>query len=68
MQVKLVRYERLVPLGQWENHRLAIEIEVQEGDDPNAVMQYAKDFVTAHSGVALPPGVQHPSQSSPQVR
>jgi len=58
MKISLVRYERLVPLGQWENHRAAIEIELSADDDPNQVMQYAKDFVSYHLGVPLPPNSQ----------
>lgn len=63
MQVKLVRYERLVAQGQFENHRGVVEIEVQEGDDPNAVFNFAKQFIDYHLGVPAP--VPHPVGSYP---
>lgn len=51
MKVKLIRYERVVALGSYENHRGVVEVEVDEGDDPNAVFDYAKQFVDFHLGV-----------------
>ena len=63
MEVKLVRYERLAAITQYENHRGVIEIELKEGDDPNAAMEFAKQFLSHHLGVPVtPPLLREPSE------
>jgi len=55
MDVKTIKYERLAAITQFENHRGTVEIELKEGEDPHAAMQFAKEFLSHHLGVPLPP-------------
>lgn len=59
-QVKIIRYEKLVATDKYANHRGVVEMELQAGDDPNAAMQYAKDFLNYH--LQPPPQHQQPPQ------
>lgn len=48
MKTKSVRYERLVKHSSepFENERYGVEIELQDGDDPQEAMAAARAFVT----------------------
>jgi hypothetical protein len=45
MKYKSITYQRTIPLGSFENHRIGVEIELGEGDKPEEVMEQAKEFV-----------------------
>lgn len=59
MKVKVIRYERLASMGQFENQRAAVELELDEHDDPHAAMQFAIQFVNHHLG-CIPAQQQNP--------
>jgi hypothetical protein len=42
--IKLIRYERLYNLGQYEHEKICIEIDVLEGEDPVQILAKAKTF------------------------
>lgn len=45
MKVKTVSYSKVFSLGNYENEKLGVEIELQEGDDVQKAMQDARQFV-----------------------
>ena len=45
MKVNTVSYSKVFSLGNFENEKIGVEIELQEGDDVQAVMQQAKQYV-----------------------
>lgn len=45
MEIKLIRYERVFNLGNYQTEKLGVEVEVSVGDDPSEVMDNAKKFV-----------------------
>lgn len=52
MQVTIIRYHRLINLGNYENEKYEVEIALQEGDDPHAVAAQAKTLVEQFLGCA----------------
>lgn len=55
MRVKSVRYERLKkhPTRTYENERVGVEVEVGDGDDADAAMTVARNFVNRQLGDGL---------------
>lgn len=51
MIVKNVIYNKVFSLGNYENEKIGVEIEVQEGDDIQQVMQKARQFVEFNHSV-----------------
>lgn len=45
MKVKTVSYSKVFSLGNYENEKLGVEIEIAEGDDVQKAMQKAREFV-----------------------
>lgn len=45
MKVKTVSYSKVFSLGNYENEKLGVEVEVTEGDDVQKAMQKAREFV-----------------------
>lgn len=45
MTVKNVIYNKVFSLGNYENEKIGVEIEIQEGDDIQQAMQKARQFV-----------------------
>jgi hypothetical protein len=45
MKVAMVKYERLVNLGNYENEKIGCEVEVSEGESPQAALDAARRFV-----------------------
>jgi len=48
MKPKLVRYERLYNLGNFDHEKIAIEIEVEEGETATEALKQAKKFCRVH--------------------
>lgn len=48
MKVTIVRYEKLVNLGNYENQKLGVEVQLEDGETPSEAVQRAKAFVDAH--------------------
>lgn len=60
MRVTTIEYERLQALSKYENHRGKVIMELEDGDDPNAAMLYAKEFLEFH--LRPPEQLQQPQQ------
>lgn len=45
MKTKAIQYHKVFSLGNYENEKIGVEIEVQEGDDIQKVIQQARQFV-----------------------
>lgn len=45
MQPKTVSYSKVFSLGNYENEKIGVEIEMQPGDDPQTAIQQARNFV-----------------------
>lgn len=45
MKVKRIIYSRLVSLGNYENEKIEIELEVESGETASEVLEKAKKFV-----------------------
>lgn len=45
MKVKTVSYSKVFSLGNYENEKLGVEIEISDGDDVQSAMQKARNFV-----------------------
>lgn len=50
MKAKTIRYERLQNLGDYQHEKIAVELEVEEGEKAVDVLEKAKQFVTASLG------------------
>lgn len=48
MKAKIVRYERLSSLGNFEHEKIAIELEVGEGETAQDVLTKARVFVNTN--------------------
>jgi len=44
MKARIIRYERLYNLGNFEHEKIAIEIEIEEGETASEVLRRAQDF------------------------
>lgn len=51
MKALKVTYSRLISKGNYENAKIEIEIQVEEGEKASDVFQAAKDFVERRIGV-----------------
>jgi hypothetical protein len=47
MRVSLVKYEQIRNLGNYENQKVGVEIEVNDGESPAAAMEQARAIVMA---------------------
>jgi len=45
MKTKTVSYSKVFSLGNYENEKIGVEIEIQEGDDVQKAIQDARQFV-----------------------
>ncbi len=45
MKTKMISYSKVFSLGNFENEKLGVEIEIQEGDDVQKAIQQARSFV-----------------------
>lgn len=45
MRIKLIRYERVFNLGNYQTEKLGVEMELNSEDIPSEVMDEAKSFV-----------------------
>lgn len=45
MHVKTVIYNKVFSLGNYENEKIGIEIELKEGEDPQKAIQDARQYV-----------------------
>lgn len=45
MKTKAITYHKVFSLGNYENEKIGVEIEIQEGDDVQKAIQQARDFV-----------------------
>lgn len=45
MKTKQVSYSKVFSLGNYENEKIGVEIEIQEGDDVQKAIQEARNFV-----------------------
>jgi hypothetical protein len=45
MKTKSINYSKVFSLGNYENEKLGVEIEVEETDDINSCIQRAREFV-----------------------
>lgn len=45
MKTKSIHYSKVFSLGNYENEKIGVDIEVQEGDDIQKVIQTAREFV-----------------------
>lgn len=48
MKAKSIIYSRLISLGNYENEKIEIELEIQEGEKASDVFEAAKKFVEAN--------------------
>lgn len=48
MRVTTVTVERLKSLDNYENERIAVDIEVEEGEDPELAVAAGRDFIYKH--------------------
>lgn len=51
MRITSVQYSRVYSLGNYENEKIGVEVEVPEGDDPQAALAEARKFVDMSSKV-----------------
>lgn len=52
MKAKLITYSRLISKGNYENERIEISIEVEDGEKAQDVFNMAKNFVDRRCDVA----------------
>lgn len=45
MKVTVVRYEKLVNLGNFSNQKLGVEVQLEDGETPHDAVKRAKAFV-----------------------
>lgn len=45
MKTNLVSYHKVFSLGNYENEKIGVEIEIQDGDDIQKAIQQARQFV-----------------------
>lgn len=45
MKTTSINYSKVFSLGNYENEKIGVEIEIQEGDDIQKVIQTAREFV-----------------------
>ena len=45
MKTKIVSYSKVFSLGNYENEKIGVEIEIQDGDDVQKAIQEARNFV-----------------------
>lgn len=45
MQTKIISYSKVFSLGNYENEKIGVEIELQDGDDVQKAIQEARNFV-----------------------
>lgn len=45
MQTKSITYSKVFSLGNYENEKIGVEIEIQDGDDVQKAIQEARQFV-----------------------
>lgn len=45
MQTKSINYSKVFSLGNYENEKIGVEIELLPGDDPQVAIQQARNFV-----------------------
>lgn len=45
MKTNLVSYHKVFSLGNYENEKIGVEIEIQDGDDVQKAIQQARQFV-----------------------
>jgi hypothetical protein len=48
MKVTIVRFEKLINLGNYENQKLGVEVQLDEGETPSEAIKRAKAFVESH--------------------
>lgn len=53
MKATVVRFERLFNRGNFEHEKIAIEIQLEEGDTAKAALEKAKSFVETNSHKGL---------------
>jgi hypothetical protein len=44
MKVTVIRYEKLINLGNFSNHKIGVEVALDEGDTPSEALKRAKAF------------------------
>jgi hypothetical protein len=49
MKIDKIFYQRIFPLAPYVNERVGVEVQIEEGDDPEAVLAEAKSFVLKFS-------------------
>ena len=54
MRATLIRYERVHNLGNFENERIGIEIQLEEGEKADEAIRLAKIFVNRQLHAAMP--------------
>lgn len=45
MKTTQISYSKVFSLGNYENEKIGVEVEVQDGDDIQAAIQHARQFV-----------------------
>lgn len=45
MKVTMIRYEKLVNLGNFSNQKLGVEVQLEDGESPHAAIRRAMAFV-----------------------
>lgn len=45
MKTKSIHYSKVFSLGNYENEKIGVDIEIQEGDDVQKAIQEARNFV-----------------------
>ena len=45
MKTTLIHYSKVFSLGNYENEKIGVDIEIQEGDDVQKAIQEARNFV-----------------------
>ena len=55
MKAKLVRYERVFRLGNYESERIGIDIELEDGDKAIDALTHARKFVYSQAQGYAPP-------------
>jgi hypothetical protein len=51
MKITAVSYQRTINLGNYESERVGTEVELDEGDSPEAAIAFAKEFVRNNSSL-----------------
>ena len=51
MRITTVQYSRVYSLGNYENEKIGVDVEVLEGEDPQAALAEARKFVDMSSKV-----------------